>query len=84
MGHMKLKSHRGMELYRLLLPGLACLFALTGVASVRLYPGEVDILLELASWWNSFDGSETWQLRYADCRALDGIMCNRDGFVTDL
>ncbi|CAI5518917.1 unnamed protein product, partial [Closterium sp. Naga37s-1] len=79
-----LASHQGMELYRLLLPSLACLLALRGVASVRLYPGEVDNLLELASWWNNFQGSETWQMRYADCMALYGIACDRDGFVTDL
>ncbi|CAI5510915.1 unnamed protein product, partial [Closterium sp. Naga37s-1] len=78
------QSHRGMELYRLLVPGLVCLVALRGVASVRLYPDEVSSLLELASWWNSFQGSETWQMRYADCRALNGILCNRDGFVTDI
>ncbi|GJP42044.1 hypothetical protein CLOM_g1640 [Closterium sp. NIES-68] len=73
-----------MELHVLLLGSIACLVALRGVASVRVHAADVRSLLVLASEWNNFQGSETWGLRYADCKALDGIACDRDGFVTDI
>ncbi|CAI5989218.1 unnamed protein product [Closterium sp. NIES-65] len=35
----------------------------------------------LASEWGDFSGSDTWLWQYADCRAMEGIRCDRDGFV---
>ncbi|GJP55424.1 hypothetical protein CLOM_g14374 [Closterium sp. NIES-68] len=38
-------------------------------------------LLELAYYWDYFEGTDTWSWRFADCRAMDGIKCDDDGYV---
>ncbi|GJP42034.1 hypothetical protein CLOM_g1633 [Closterium sp. NIES-68] len=78
------ESHRGLERRLPLLGSLAYLLVLRGVVSVRLHLDDVGSIQELARRWNNFEGSEIWGLRYVDCMAMEGILCDKDGFVTDI
>ncbi|GJP53284.1 hypothetical protein CLOM_g12455 [Closterium sp. NIES-68] len=76
------EPQRGLELHLLL---LACLVAPWSAAAVRLHPRDATSLALLASEWNGFNGSESWGgLRHADCTAMEGVFCDRDGFVLAL
>ncbi|GJP42036.1 hypothetical protein CLOM_g1633 [Closterium sp. NIES-68] len=81
---MQQESHRGLERRLPLLGSLAYLLVLRGVVSVRLHLDDVGSIQELARRWNNFEGSEIWGLRYVDCMAMEGILCDKDGFVTDI
>ncbi|GJP70263.1 hypothetical protein CLOP_g1221 [Closterium sp. NIES-67] len=75
------ETQRGLELHLLLLGGLACLVVPWGAVAVRLHPRDATSLALLASEWNGFNGSETWGLRDVDCTAMEGVFCDKDGFV---
>ncbi|GJP80484.1 hypothetical protein CLOP_g10692 [Closterium sp. NIES-67] len=83
--HPRQELRQGVELslllLLLLLGSLACLVPPWGAAAVRVHPRDVSNLAWLASEWNGFNGSDTWSLSYADCRAMEGIRCDRDGRV---
>ncbi|GJP70271.1 hypothetical protein CLOP_g1225 [Closterium sp. NIES-67] len=77
------ETQRGrLELHLLLLGGLACLLAPWGAAAVRLHPRDATSLALLASEWSGFNGSDTWGLRHVDCTAMEGVFCDKDGFVS--
>ncbi|CAI7907252.1 unnamed protein product [Closterium sp. NIES-53] len=59
---------------------LACR-SLPSALAVRLHETDAESLEVLAYLWGNFAGSDTWSWRHVDCRAMDGIKCDDDGYV---